>query len=452
MKKTTHLMTEGDILPLILKYSVPLLLGNMLQQSYQLIDLMIVGRCIHDNGISVAAVGMGSSFINMMIGFFVGITSGAGIVIANAFGKRDEKKVLRSIKVSVILAACLSVFVSILSILSCDRLLTVANTTPDIFKSAGTYLKVYYVGFMPLFIYNMCTAILQALGDSKSPFKYLFISCVLNLILDYIFMGVLHLGVEGAAGATVICEMLSMIISLRKVYMTAGFDVQKDCGCSIEADTAIVAKIVKFGIPIAVQQMTINLSNLIIQGYINKLGTDVIAAFGIYGKIDGYILLPMFSFSIAVTTFTGQNFGAGNIERINRGKKTVLILSAAVTAMLSLILMISGPFIVELFADSDSITLITVQMINNLMPFYCILAVSKTYSGIFNALGKSAYSSVTTVICLCIVRIVVLSIAFKILEAITAIYIAYIISWILLTAVIMVEYWMVVPKILNDYK
>ena len=413
---------------------------------------MIVGRCIHDNGISVAAVGMGSSFINMMIGFFVGITSGAGIVIANEFGKRDEKKVLRSIKVSVILAACLSVFVSILSILSCDRLLSVANTTPDIFKSAGTYLKVYYVGFMPLFIYNMCTAVLQALGDSKSPFKYLFISCVFNLILDYVFMGVVHLGVEGAAGATVICEMMSMILSLRKVYMTAGFDGQKDCGCSLEADTALMAKIVKYGIPIAVQQMTINLSNLIIQGYINKLGTDVIAAFGIYGKIDGYILLPVFSFSIAVTTFTGQNFGAGNTERINRGKKTVLTLSAAVTAMLSVIMMISGPFIAEFFTDSDSIIFITVQMINNLMPFYCLIAVSKTYSGIFNALGKSAYSSVTTVICLCIVRIVVLSIAFKILEAITAIYIAYVSSWILLTAVIMVEYWMVVPEMLNDYK
>lgn len=447
-----QLMTEGSITSMIIRFSIPLLVGNLLQQSYQLVDMIIVGRCIDDDGLSIAAVGMGTSFIFMMIGFFLGISTGAGIVVSNAYGAGKMKQVKKTIKLSIRLSAAISVAVCIISILGCEWLLTVTHTTEDIFDLAETYLKIYAIGFIPLLVYNMGTSILQALGNSTSPFYYLAITCILNIALDIVFMKYLGMGVGGAAAATVLSEVIACSLVLRKL-LGQNILLQKDeqeteNGEREMSGKQIIATIIRYSLPIALQQVTVNLSNLILQSHINMLGTQVIAAWGIFGKIDGFLLLPLSSFSMAITTFTGQNYGAKKYDRILDAKKYVSIMSAGVTLALGgLFILLSRP-IVLVFEDSPAIVEATMEMSRYMLPFYFLLALMRVYTGVFNGVGKPVYGSVAMIFCMCIVRVICISVVYPLLQSTMAIYISYYVSWGLCLLVVMIEYRFIIRKML----
>lgn len=451
LEQESMLMTEGRIIPLIIRFSVPLLIGNLLQQSYQLVDLIIVGRCIKDGGLSIAAVGMGTSFINMMIGFFLGLSTGAGIVISNAYGAKRLGRVRHSIYLAIKLAACVAVTVSIFSVLTCDWFLTVTNTTEEIFHLSGVYLKIYYIGFIPLLIYNMGTSILQALGNSVSPFYYLTITCVLNIFLDIVFLQYFGMGVGGAAAATVVSQVIAMILVLRKILRPGFLSEETEAeGNIVEKGESrrILGTMIRYSLPIALQQLTVSGSNLILQGYVNLLGTQIIAAFGIFSKIDGFLLLPLSSFSVAITTFTGQNYGAGNLSRILQAKRYVSRMSAGVTLGLSAILILLCEPIVRFFEDSPQIIEATKEMCVYMLPFYFLLALSRVYAGLFNGLGKPAYGSVTLIACLCIARVAYITVAFPFVPTILSIYISYYISWVLCFLMMAIAYRVFIRKML----
>ena len=216
----TQLMTEGSISKHIIHFAIPLLVSNLLQQSYNLIDMVIVGRCINDGGLSIAAVGVGASFINMMIGLFMGLATGASIVISNAYGAGRMKRVRKTIRLSLVMSASISVGLAAVSILICDWILELMNTTDDIFGLASTYLKIYFLSFIPLLVYNMGTSILQALGNSTSPFWYLLVTSILNLVMDLLFLAGFGMGVEGAALATTIATLIAAVLVLRKIFVS----------------------------------------------------------------------------------------------------------------------------------------------------------------------------------------------------------------------------------------
>ena len=287
-----QLMTDGSIPRHLVRFAIPLLIGNFLQQSYQLVDMIIVGRCIGDGGKSIAAVGVGTAFLGMMIGLFIGLSTGAGIVISKAYGAGRLRRVKESIRVALALAAAVALIISLLAIFSCNWILTITNTTEDIFDLASLYLKIYALGFIPQLVYNMGTSVLQALGNSTSPLCFLAVTCVLNVILDLFFMGSLDMGVAGAAAATVLSQCIAMVLVLRKIHHS---DVMKQPGGTVLREGRkiesrwILTTIVRYGVPIAIQQLTMSLSNMVLQGHINLLGTDAIAAWSILGKIDGFI-------------------------------------------------------------------------------------------------------------------------------------------------------------------
>ncbi len=461
-------MTGGSIIGKIIRFSIPLLIGNLLQQSYQLADMIIVGRCIDDDGLSIAAVGMGTSFIIMMISFFIGLSSGAGIVISNAYGAGNMGRVRKTIGISMKLSAAVSVVVCGVSILGCEWLLTVTHTTEEIFDLSATYLKIYAIGFIPLLVYNMGTSILQALGNSTSPFYYLAVTCVLNIGLDILFMKTFAMGVAGAAAATALSEAVATVLVLRKLFWTNDFKKM----ISPEAQESLIEKrnelerkelqeaepepngkqltamIVRFGLPIAIQQVTVSLSNLILQSYINLLGTQVIAAWGIFGKIDGFLLLPLSSFSVAITTFTGQNFGAGKYDRILKAKGYVSIMSAGVTIGLAGLFILLARPIVLIFEDSPAIVAATIEMSVYMLPFYFVLALIRVYAGIFNGVGKPIYGSVAMISCMCVVRIACVGVVYALLRSAMAIYISYYVSWGLCLIVVMIEYRLLIRKML----
>ncbi|MCI6011589.1 MAG: MATE family efflux transporter [Firmicutes bacterium] len=447
--QNNQLMTEGSIPRHLIRFAIPLLIGNFLQQSYQLVDMVIVGRCIGDGGISIAAVGVGTSFLGMMIGLFMGLSTGAGIVISRAYGAGRTKRVKHSIQVALLLAAAVAVLITITSITSCDWILTLLHTTDDIFDLASLYLKIYALGFVPQLVYNMGTSVLQALGNSTSPLTFLAVTCVLNVILDLAFMGALHLGVGGAAAATVLSQCAAMVLVLRKIHQSDVMQVPGERileGRGLTESRWILLTIIRYGVPIAIQQLTMSFSNMILQGHINLLGTGAIAAWSILGKIDGFILLPVSSFSMAVTTFTGQNYGAGRLDRIYEGKRYVTFMSVGTTVLLSTVCLLLCEPIVHVFDGSEAIMAMTKEMAWFMLPFYFTLALIRIYTGLFNGLGRPLLGSVTMILCMCFIRVAVVSAAFPLLHSAMAIYIAYYASWFSCMILLMLEYRLIIRK------
>lgn len=437
-KRDGQLMTEGSIPKHIIKFAIPLLVGNLLQQSYNLVDMIIVGRCINDGGLSIAAVGVGASFINMMIGLFMGISTGASIVISNAYGAGKMKRVRTTINLSLAMSAAMSVVLTVVSIGICEWILRLLNTTDDIFDLAAVYLKIYFLGFIPLLVYNMGTSILQAMGNSKSPFYYLASTCVLNLALDLVFLKIFHTGVGGAAAATVIANVVACLLVLRKISLAgllslpkfgAGAGGHGDAVRHPERNLYLLGTIFRYGIPIGIQSLTMSLSNMVLQGNLNLLGTDVIAAWSIFCKIDGYIIMPAVSFRMAITTFTGQNFGAKRLDRVESGRRIVTLMSVGSILVLGVVIMALCEPIIMIFDPTESILECCKEMARCMIPFYFTLAIINAYTGVFNGLGKAAVGSATMIFCMCILRVTAVSVAFPIMHSTMAIYLAYYVSW-----------------------
>lgn len=446
-KRDGQLMTEGSIPKHIIKFAIPLLVGNLLQQSYNLVDMIIVGRCINDGGLSIAAVGVGASFINMMIGLFMGISTGASIVISNAYGAGKMKRVRTTINLSLAMSAAMSVVLTVVSIGICEWILRLLNTTDDIFDLAAVYLKIYFLGFIPLLVYNMGTSILQAMGNSKSPFYYLASTCVLNLALDLVFLKIFHTGVGGAAAATVIANVVACLLVLRKISLAGLLSLPKfgagagamtsststgghgDAVRHPERNLYLLGTIFRYGIPIGIQSLTMSLSNMVLQGNLNLLGTDVIAAWSIFCKIDGYIIMPAVSFRMAITTLTGQNFGAKRLDRVESGRRIVTLMSVGSILVLGVVIMALCEPIIMIFDPTESILECCKEMARCMIPFYFTLAIINAYTGVFNGLGKAAVGSATMIFCMCILRVTAVSVAFPIMHSTMAIYLAYYVSW-----------------------
>ena len=427
----TQLMTEGSISKHIIHFAIPLLVSNLLQQSYNLIDMVIVGRCINDGGLSIAAVGVGASFINMMIGLFMGLATGASIVISNAYGAGRMKRVRKTIRLSLVMSASISVGLAAVSILICDWILELMNTTDDIFGLASTYLKIYFLSFIPLLVYNMGTSILQALGNSTSPFWYLLVTSILNLVMDLLFLAGFGMGVEGAALATTIATLIAAVLVLRKIFVSGLLASPEGDGTREKLDRSryLLATIVRFGVPIGIQSLTMSLSNMVLQGNVNLLGTDAIAAWSIFGKIDGYVIMPVIGFRMAITTFTGQNFGARKLHRVEEGRKIVSWLSVGTVVVLGALVILLYRPIVMIFEPSEAVLEYCRQMAYYMVPFYFTLAFINTYTGLYNGLGKPLLGSVVMILCMCVLRVATVSVTFPIMQSLIAIAIAYYVSW-----------------------
>lgn len=431
LKNDNQLMTEGNITKHIIRFSIPLLISNLLQQSYNLIDMIIVGRCIDDGGKSIAAVGVGGSFIMMMIGLFMGLATGASIVISNAYGAGRMKRVRKTIRLSLVMAAVMSVGLAAVSILICDWILVLLNTTDDIFDMASLYLKIYFLSFIPLLVYNMGTSVLQALGNSTSPFCYLAVTCVLNLGMDLLFIEGFGMGVEGAALATAIATLIAALLVLRKIFADGLLKSPEGDGSPERLDRSwyLFTTIVRYGVPIGIQSLTMSLSNMVLQGNLNQLGTDAIAAWSIFAKVDGYVIMPVMSFRMAVTTFTGQNYGARRLDRVEAGRKTVTRLSVGSVLILGTLVILLYRPIIMIFEPTEAVLEYCRQMAYYMVPFYFTLAVINTYTGFFNGLGRPLVGSAVMILCMCVLRVATVCITFPLMHSLMAVVIAYYVSW-----------------------
>ena len=418
-------MTEGSIGRKIFFFAVPLILGNLLQQLYNTADSVIVGNFVGSN--ALAAVGSTGSLIYMLIAFSQGAAVGAGVIISNFLGAADRASVQKAVHTAIAIVLILGVAFSIFGVLLSRPLLELMNTPDEVMEDSLLYLRIYLAGLIFNVLYNMTAGILNAAGNSRRSLIYLAIASVTNIGLDLICVAVLDMGVAGAAIATDVSQLISCVLSMRFLMC-----VDADYHVSIKElriDRRMAKNIIKIGLPAGIQNTVISLSNTVVQSSVNAFGSAAMAGFAAYMKIDGFNILPVLSLSLAMTTFTGQNLGAGKIDRVKRGMWLTLGMGVVYTIATGALLLMFDKQIMRLFTDNaDAIAYGRLTM-KYFCPFYFLLGIMHVLAGTVRGAGKSVPPMVIMLSSLCVTRILWIEIAAPLYGTIDGVYISYPITW-----------------------
>ena len=431
----SKLMTEGSIWKNILLFSVPLILGNLLQQLYNTADSIIVGNFVGSN--ALAAVGSSGSPIFLLIGFSQGIAVGAGVVVSQFLGARDRQGAHISVHTSLALATILGAILTVGGIAISRSLLTAMNTPAEVLEDAVTYMQLYFGGVLFSVVYNMAAGILNAAGNSRRSLLYLGYASGTNILLDLILIAGLKMGVAGAAIATDISQLVSCVLSLR-FLMRVDADYRVTAR-EVRVDRKMAAKIIRVGLPTGIQNMVISLSNILVQASVNGYGAAAMAGFAAYMKVDGFNILPIMSFSMAATTFVGQNFGAGQIDRVKKALWVTMALSVVYTVITGTLLLLAQDPIMHLFTGDETVVAFGRQAMHYFCPFYWMLGILHGLAGTVRGTGKSVPPMVVLLVSLCLFRIVWIRFALSAFQGIDGVFILYPVSWAL-GAVLMILY------------
>ena len=350
-RTTTRDMTSGPIIRQLVLFALPLMLGNVFQMLYNTVDSIVVGNYVGKQ--ALAAIGSTTMITNMMVFFFNGFSVGAGVVIGQYFGAREYDKLHRAVQTTMAATFILSLAFSLAGLVSVDALLRMMSTPDDVFHDAAVYLRIYIGGISGLLVYNMGSGVLRAVGDSTRPLYFLILTSVMNIGLDLFFVLTLDMGIAGAAVATVISQLLSATLILRLLTRTQ--DVYRMRWRELKIDFAILRKIFAVGLPAGIQSILTAFSNVFVQGYINVFGSDCMAGWGCYNKLDQFVMLPMQSMAMAAATFVSQNVGAGETRRAERGTLGSLLLCGSVTGTVIALLILFAPEAVRLFSPDRGV-------------------------------------------------------------------------------------------------
>lgn len=384
-KRTDVDMTEGNIIRHLISFAIPLLIGNLFQMMYNMVDTWVVGHFVSDAAFS--AVGTLGSVTNLMIGFFMGLTSGAGVVISRFFGAKQYDRVKSAVNTAVIMTGVLCIAFTALGLSLIPVFLKILDMPSDVRAEAVTYLSIWFSGISGLMIYNMGSAIMRAVGDSRRPFNYLVVAAVTNTVLDLLFVLVFKWGVAGVAIATITAQGLSAALTVLSLCRTDSCVKISFKGMRAEKD--LLREIVKIGFPAAFQMAITSFSNIFVQSYINYFGKACMGGWTAYTKIDQVVLLPMQSLALASTTFVGQNIGQNQVKRAEKGANTALLISFAATATLIIPVVIFSGFFVSIFNTNPEIISYGTLFLRWLTPFYMFWCVNQIYAGALRGVGNS---------------------------------------------------------------
>ena len=422
-----NLLTVGDFRKKIILFALPIFIGNLFQQMYNTVDSLIVGNYLGPR--ALAAVSSTGSYVFLVIGFFIGLSMGAGTVIARNIGAGDRIQIERSVHTAVALGLTAAVLMSFFGVFCSEAVLRLMGTPADVFPLSAAYLKVYFAGAAGLVMYNTFVGILQAAGDSRHPLIYLIVSSVINIFLDLLFVGVFRMGVEGAALATVISQVFSALLAMRRLICTDaayGLRIRK-----IGFDPLNLKEILRFGVPTAVQACVVDLSNMMIQTYINSFGSMAMAGIGAYSKLEGFAFLPVSSFSIAMSTFVSQNIGADQRERAGKGIVFGLLTAVLLIEAIGLTMYLFAPQLVSFFSRDPEVIAYGVGRARVCTLFFCLMGFSNISSSIMRGLGKPVAPLVIMLVCWCAVRVVVLMTVGQVWHDIRLVYWIYPFTWTL---------------------
>ncbi|WP_367567416.1 MATE family efflux transporter [Lacrimispora sp.] len=425
-RKNQVAMTEGVIWKQLLYFSIPLLLGNLFQQLYNTVDSVVVGNFVGSQ--ALAAVGSSNSLINLIIGMSMGIGTGAGVIISQYYGAGEKEKLQWAVHTSVALSLIGGVLLTLIGVLFSPVLLKWMGTPKDVMPNSVAFLRIFFFGSVFNMVYNMGSGILRAVGDSKRPLYYLGVSSVVNIILDLLFVAVFKMGTAGAGIATVIAQAVSSALVVRALVKTR--ESHRLIPSRIAIDKRMMVRILKLGIPTGIQQSIISLSNVVVQANVNVYGAAAMAGFGAYTKIDGFAMLPLQSFCLASTVFTGQNIGAGKAKRVKQGILQGILISLGYTALISAFLYFYAEPLLKIFSpDRDVITYGTSSMAI-LLPFYWTMAIHQILMGSIRGSGRTMVSMMIGVGNMCLLRMVYINFLVPFFPSFEAVMWCYPITWV----------------------
>ncbi len=430
-------MTEGSIWKALLSLFFPLWLGSFFQQLYNTVDSVVVGRLVGYG--ALAAVGCTGPVVSLLLGLFNGLASGAVVVIAQRFGAGLQDKIHRAVHTSMLLSLLAGAILTVVGIAGARPMLELMDTTEDTIADATLYLRIYFAGMIPNAVYNMGTGVLRAIGDSKRPLYFLIAASICNIVLDLLFVAVFRMGVMGVALATILSQLLSAVLVVACLMRARGTSYQLEPK-KLRLYRPALRSIVAVGVPSAIQAVLYSVSNIVIQSAINDFETDTVAAWTAYGKVDVIFWMTLSAMALSLTTFAGQNFGAGNARRLRQGVRQALLMTAGGTVVLSAIITLLARPILSIFITDAAVLEIGVGMLRFLAPTYITYILVEILAGTLRSAGKSLGPTLITLFGVCVLRLGWILFAAPAFQSVYAVIVSYPVTWTI-TSVAMVVYY-----------
>lgn len=437
-KTPENKITEGPIGRQLLAFFFPIMFGTFFQQLYNTADAVIVGNFVGKQ--ALAAVGGPSGvLINLLVGFFVGLSSGAAVVISQLYGAKKEEDVSRAVHTAAALAIAGGLVLTVTGFLAAGPALRAMGTPEDILPHSLTYIHIYFIGMVPSLVYNMGSGILRAVGDSRRPLYYLIAACFINILLDLLLVAYLELGVAGVGIATVLSQLASALLIVRALNRSGGclrLELK-----SLRFTPSVLSKMIRIGLPAGLQSVMYSFSNIIIQSSINSFGTDTVAAWTAYSKIDGLFWMIMGAFGVSITTFVGQNYGAQKYDRVKKSVRVCLALSLAAALSITALLLLLGPYVFRLFTQDAGVTAIGVKIIRLLVPCYVTYICIEILSGAVRGAGDAVVPMIMTCLGVCVLRIVWVMTVVPARHSLVTVLLSYPVTWSI-TSVLFILYYL----------
>ena len=423
--RSTCNMTTGAPWRRITAFALPVLLSQVFQQLYNTVDALIVGRFLGDE--ALAAVTSSGALIFLLVSFFEGLTLGAGVAISRYFGANDPARVERAIHTNILVSAISGLLLTGLGVWLTPHILRWMDTDPEVLPDAIDYFRYYFTGVLAVVLYNACKSIMNALGDSRRPLYYLLLSSAVNVVLDLLFIAGFGWGVWSAAVATTISQAISMVLCL--IHLSGKRTAFRLQWSKLRVDRELFGEIVRYGLPSGVQNCVISLANVIVQANINTFGKLAVAACGTYSKLEGFAFLPITSFTMALTTYTGQNLGAREYDRAKKGARFGILCAIIIAELIGLALYILMPQLARLFTQTPEVIQMATRQARTIAPFFFLLAYSHAVASVCRGAGKSIVPMVIMLGVWCVLRITYITLIMRVSHELLFLYLAYPITW-----------------------
>ena len=434
---TTNQITEGVIWKQLLIFFFPILFGTFFQQLYNTADAMIVGHFVGKQALA-AVGGTTGTLINLLIGFFTGLASGATVIIAQFYGAKKADKVHWAVHTSIAFSIAAGIGLMIVGIVFSRPMLQVMQTPADVIDYAVLYIRIFFAGTIANLLYNMGAGILRAIGDSKRPLYYLIICCFANIGLDLLFVAVFHMGVAGAALATILSQFLSAVLVLGALMRTK--DMYRLEWKKLRIDGIMLKRIIRIGLPAGMESAMYSISNVIVQAGVKTLGTDSVAAWAAYGKVDGLFWMMVSALGISATTFIGQNYGAKKVERVHQGVRVCMMLAVIMTLIMDGVLLVAGDFLMSMFTSDAAVREIGSQLLHFMVPTFLTYIVIEIFSGALRGVGDAWMPMLIAGVGICSVRILWITFGLPHFPTIIGAAFCYPLSWVLSTIAFIIYY------------
>ena len=418
-------LTEGGIVGGVALFTLPILAGYVFQTLYNNVDSLVVGNLVGKE--ALAAVNACTPIYNLLVGFFVGMSTGASVIFSRSLGEGNHRRLREAIHTTVLFTLVLGIVMGLAGVAAVPLILRLLNCQPDIYDYTGEYLRIYIAGILFTAFYNVGAAVLRSVGDSKSPFYALVVSSLLNIVLDLVFVWYFHWGVAGVAIATVLAQVVSVFMMFARMRkMDARYRL---CFGELRIRWQLLGEILNLGLPAGIQSSLIAISNIFVNRYINTFSSDLMAAVGVAQKVDRFAMMPCQALGLAATTFVSQNIGARKQERIVKGVRTCLLIGVACVITFGGIIALNAEFIMRLFNRDADVVAYGAAMMRTLAPFYVFTVAAQVTSGVLRGFGYSRQVTVLSLMGMVVIRQIYLAVALRLCYSPTVIFVGYPVGW-----------------------